>query len=184
MTTLNRRTTEVILFQGDDLDPLEERRRVVESAAGIAGKLRRIGDADGVAEAAAEYDRFLEEALTRAVTVRLVALDRKRWRELVAAHPPRPDKRDEQGNVVEASPDYLGFNIDTISDELVAESVAPGQFDDVEKFLSPLSDADFSRLLSAAVRLNTSAGPDPKARLSSLLVPTSLETSTSPARLG
>lgn len=176
-----RATTTVVLFQGDDLDPIEEHRARVERAAMVSSTPLRVGDEGippAVLEAAADYDAFMEGAVERAVHLRLVAVPRRRYRELLAAHPPREgDEGDERA----------GFNIDALTDELVPESIATGQFDtDAERdeFLDDLSDAEWSQVSSAAVRLNEGGAPDPKARMTSHLTLGSGETSESPARLG
>jgi hypothetical protein len=176
-----RATTTVVLFQGDDLDPIEEHRAAVERAAIASAAPLRVGDEGipaSVLEAAADYDAFIEGAVERAIHLRLVAVPRRRYRELLAAHPAR------DGNEADEA---AGFDVDGLTDELVPECVAPGQFDTDEErdeFLDDLSDAEWSRVASAAVKLNEGGAPDPKARMTSHLTPASGETSESPARLG
>lgn len=192
-STLTRRSTVVHIYQGDDLDPLEDLRREVEIQAVKAGPTR-IGDSESVLTAAAAYDAFLAEASERAVKVTLHAVGRRVWRDLVAKHPPRFTEQqviDDAGNqTTETVPNeqdvQWGFNYDTLADDLVPaciESVV-GDSRSTDAFLDDLSDGDWSRLYSAAVVLNQGAGPDPKAQLSSRLIRTSSETSESPKRLG
>lgn len=176
-----RATTTVVLFQGDDLDPIEEHRAAVERAAIANGAPLRVGDEGvppAVLEAAAEYDAFMEGAVERAIHLRLVAVPRRRYRELLATHPAR------DGNEADEA---AGFDVDGFTDELVPESIAAGQFDsdeDRDAFLDDLSDAEWSQVASAAVRLNEGGAPDPKARMTSHLTQGSGETLESPARLG
>lgn len=176
-----RATTTVVLYQGDDLDPIEEHRAAVERAALVNRAPNRVGDEGmpaAVIEAAEDYDAFMEGAVERAIHLHLVALPRRRYRELLAAHPPRDDDKADEA---------AGFNIDAFSDALVPESIAPGQFDtdaDRDAFLDDLSDAEWSQVASAAVRINEGGAPDPKARMASHLTRESDETSESPARLG
>lgn len=179
MPTISARTTTVTLFQGEDYDRERELRAAVERAAVQADNPRRLGDSQDVRAAAAAYDAFVEEAAERGVTVTLQALKRTQWREMVSKHPVRED------NDVDAG---WGFNYETLCDDLVPASVLTGdQFHNeraVQDFLDELSDADFSKLYSAAHELNQAQGPDPKVRLSSRLALTGDETSPQPTRLG
>lgn len=165
--TIKPRTTEVVLFQGDDLDPIETLRAKVEEAALVSdGTSRRLND-DPVLSAAQEYDAFVDAAIERAVKVTLQALGRKQYRGLVEKHPPRPENEGDK---------EWGFNSDTFGDDLVPACIADGQFEsarDMDAFLDDLSDGDWSRLVSAALMLNQGSGPDPKARLSSRVAQTS-----------
>jgi hypothetical protein len=109
---------------------------------------------------------------------------------LLAEHPARKViEKAEDGTEREVThpDDEIGWNAETLPEPLVKASLCPDQFESIEKrdaWLDGLSDPEFSRLYSAAVGLNISGGPDPKARLSSLLDLTSTETSKSPERLG
>jgi len=192
-TTIKPRSTVVTLFQGDDYDRIAELSAAVEQAAKVAvtDGQRRLGDAPEVVDAAKAYDEFVAEAAERGVKVTLHAMGRKAWGELLAKHPVREETVTDAEGVVTTTPHELdshyGFNYETLGDDLVPASIAPGQFDtnaERDNFLDNLSDGEFSRLYSAAVPLNQSAGADPKARLSSRLVPTSVETSPSPDHLG
>lgn len=174
MTALKPRTTTVVLFQGDDLDPLNERLSAVVQAAPSA---RRIGDSDALADAQRAYDEFADEALDRAARITLQAMGHRKWRDLLLANPPREGDEDDEA---------AGFNVEEFGYTVVPASIAPGQFDsdrERDDFLDSLSDGDFSKLYSAAMGLNQNMGPDPKARLSSPPAQTSGETSESPARL-
>lgn len=181
MLTVKPRTTEVVLYQGDDYDRFTELSAAVEAAAMAADRsgARRLGDDEPTTAAAAEYDAFVEEAVGRGVTVRLEAIPRKDFRALVVKHPAR------EGNDVDKG---WGFNFETMCDDLVPASIPlTDQFSseaERETFLDSLSDADYSRLYTAAVEVNQGGGPDPFVKLSSRLARTSGETQKPPARLG
>jgi hypothetical protein len=190
--THSRPFTTVILFQGADLDPIAERRAAYQRAEleRLADAPRRLGDdlpESEASEKARDHDEFMEGALERATHVKLGAVSRKKYRELLAAHPPRPDVKDpESGEVTETFPDdqRFGFDVTAMGEPLILgclaawdEDIRPTQPDVPERqfdsdrerqaFVDDLSDGEFSRLFSAAVGLNQGVGPDPKARLSS-----------------
>lgn len=153
------------------------------------------GAEPGTTKTAREHDEFLDGAIERATKVKMAAMPRKPYGALLVEHPPREDKRaaDTVGPEGETIPGEvietfemdakLGYDVDGISEPLVLgclrawdEDVRPEdesrQFDtdaDLQAFLDDLSIGDFSKLVSAAIPLNQSGGPDPKARLSSLL---------------
>ena len=182
-TALAPRSIVVTLLQGDDLARAEELEAAVNTAS--VGAIPRIGDTTGILDAAAAYDRFITEAEGRAFHITLQALPRRQWRDLLMKHPARGDVEADKAN---------GFNVDTLGDDLVAESVIlvqVGAHDpftwsrrDLDGFLDALSDGDFSRLFSAAVRLNTDSAAAPKADLSSRLTQLFTATSKSPASSG
>lgn len=148
MTTfIKPRTEEVVLFQGDDLERLEELLGKVSSAVSQTG-VRLLGEDDPTQDAAKVYDDFVTEATERAVKVRIKALPRKVFRDLVAKHPPRDDNDADKG---------FGFNYETLADDLVAPCVDGPVFSsesEREAFLDSLSDAHFSKLYSAALKMN------------------------------
>ncbi len=182
---IKRRTTTVLLFQGDDLDPIRDHADAVEKAVRSSGPARMGDELDPVISGTTQaFDEFLEAASERAVKVTLTAVGRRQYRDLLNAHPPRIQTNEDGANVAHPDDAGIGFNRQTFGDDLVpACMVDQGAPDEVAAFLDELSDGDFSKLYSAAVTLNQSAGPDPKTRLSSLVAPTSDETSDSPARL-
>jgi hypothetical protein len=184
MSGLTTRTTTVVLLQGDDLDPIAELQAAVESAAiSNVGAPQRLND-DSLQSAAQAYDAYMDEAEKRGVHVELKALGRHLFRTVVAKHPAREGDEDDKA---------WGFNAETIGDDLVPEcfvsATSPTKANTpdvstaakVAEFLDGLSDGDWSRLVSAAINLNQSAGPNPKARISSRLAPTSGATGTSPS---
>lgn len=185
-----RRRERVPLFTNDDTDQLAILAREIEQAVGAADP-KRIGDTP-VQTATEAYDAFMAEAKERATWVNIVALPGRAWRALLAEHPPRKDVTDEQGEVVESWPQdaQYGFNVDAISRPLLVggathpPSLDVAQFDSVtelEEFVDDLADPQFNKLVSAAVRLNTETGPDPKFSASSWLEVTSAVMSRSQA---
>lgn len=171
---MTRRTTTVILLQGDDAEELQRLRDHAADLRRRAEQLRKSGakpvlvsDDDPVlaaedAAAAAEVDAdsFAAEAEERGVAVKLRALDRKRWPELLAAHPPRDDNDADK---------RVGANVESISEALVPEALVEPTMTDGElaDFLASLSFAQWDLLALEAWALNTTVGADPKARLGS-----------------
>lgn len=184
---LTRASQEVVLYQGDDLARIQEFVQRLRRA-GASLSTRMDDDEDAVETIRAEYDAFIPGAVERGATVRVEALPGRKYRALVAEHPPRQPVRDEDGKVTQAWPeDYeRGFNVETMADPLVVACTPADQFGSIgdrDAFLDDLSDGNFSRLYSAAVHVNEESGPDPKARLSSQPAQTSGETSESPERM-
>lgn len=195
-----QRTDEVVLYRDEDQHEIDRLRRAVEAAAETAkeriiearlkaGSSARIGDeAPAIAAqigddpdltAAAEaYDEFVAAAAERGVKVVVKNLPGRKWRALVAEHPPR------EGNLED---EEWGWNVPALGDAVVAPSVVSinGQaVQDAEAHVDAMTDGDFSRVYSAVRRLNTGRGPDPKESISAMLPRTSRETSESPERLG
>lgn len=186
----------VDIFQGDDLVRIAELENAVNIASVQGAGNRRIGSRAptdetkaAVLAAAREYDAFVAEAgEKRAYRVTVEALPRKDWRALRKQHPPRVagDGVDE----VEADQDKtLGFNVDELSEELVPKAIvsvtrggkpAFTGAGAMTKWLDRLSDGDFQKIASAAVRVNIDDSPAPKADLSSRLSRIFAETSKSP----
>ena len=158
-TTLTPRTSTVLLFQGDDLAKIAELRKAAEAEQ---SDTRLMGELS----AAQEHDEFVKEAEARAVRVVLKALGRKQWRNLVAAHPPRPN--------VEAD-ESLGVNDETFGEALVLASLVEPALSgtEAEEFLDSLRSADFDLLYATAFALNRFQGDAPKADLTSRLTRTS-----------
>lgn len=171
-----QRTDEVVLFQNDDQHRINALSKALEVAATASDSPRRLGDDDDVVSAAQAYDEFVAKAAERGVRVALKAIPGRKWREHVAAHPPREKNEDD----VE-----WGFNHLALGDAVVPACVTtidgqPASQDDLDN----LNDGDYSRVYAAVLRLNTGRGPDPKASISATLRRTSPETSGSPERLG
>lgn len=171
---ITRRTKTVTLLQGEDDERLQELRVKASELRQRAEKLRKAPrsalladetdpalDAEFAAsEAEREADEFAAEAEARGVEITLRALGRRRWPELLEAHPPR------EGNDADKR---SGANLKTLPDVLVPESIVEPQMSPGEKtdFLDGLSFGQWDYLALEAWNLNTQAGADPKARLGS-----------------
>lgn len=189
---LTPQTKTVVLFQGDDLARIDELSEAVSSAMSQTGLPATLDETDPVQDAAKEHDDFVTEATERALKIVVQVLNRRQWRSLKDAHPPRMETTKvptEEGEpeIEEITPlpvdGVMGFNAETMPDALVPPSIAAGQFDtpaDRDKFLDSLSDRNFSKIYSAAVWLNAGVQSDPKAELSSLVRQMSEEISNSP----
>ena len=132
MPDLKPREAEVLIYQGDDLARLAELRQAAEVAQRRVERdeksPRRTGDeVPSADEEKAAFDAFVEEAAKRAVVVRLRAIGRKRFRELVAEHEPRKvtvKRIGEDGverEVEETHPEdeMFGVNTSTFPDALL-----------------------------------------------------------------
>lgn len=188
MTTLKPRMRTVSIYQGDDLDrlqqfaddvnTLEERLEDAIKAAKDAPPLGMldgdpVGDVRAALQAAKEaHDAYLADAETRAIKAVLHALPRKKYRALVNDHPPRDGNEGDKG---------LGFNDETFGEVLVPLSLASPTFDTTaerDEFLDELSQGQFRLLYIQAFLLNTSNGADPKALIDS--APIQAESVTQP----
>lgn len=188
MAVIKPRQATVVIYQGDDLAKLQTLDEAVDLANAQFERARRdkairlmsSEDAQAVKEAELQdaqvaRDEFAAEAETRGVRLVLYARQRSRWRELVDAHPARPDNdMDEKFSV----------NVMTFAEVLVPESIDVAESDiesgaDLANLLDSLSDYDFyDRLFLTAFGLNRGrAIADPTLRLASQPTPPSVETS-------
>lgn len=141
MSTLKPRETVVPIYQGDDIGTISDLRQAADVAERIAlqakakGSPVRLGGdpADDEAQAAKDaYDEFVDQAAERAVLVELRSIGRRRFRDLMAAHPPRTVKVDDDpdedapadaptGQHEETHPDddSWGVNTETFGDALL-----------------------------------------------------------------
>ncbi|VXC08800.1 hypothetical protein [Aeromicrobium sp. 9AM] len=163
MATIEPRTTVVTIYQGDYLDRIRHLERKYEAALESEKSSSRPLAADGESstDIADQHAELVAEAEVSALDIKVKALGRRKWRELVAAHPPREDSRSDQA---------VGVNEDTFKDVLIAASVVEPDLS--EDDLDQLSDIDNDRLYFAAFALNRAEAPSPKAHLVS---PTSTE---------
>lgn len=158
--TPNRIT--VTLLQGDDPARLRDLEASAEALAPAPGGER----SPEFVAALAECDEFVRgEADGRALKVTVEALPRKKWRDLVTRFPARED--DEQDQAV-------GFNVDDGADLLVewavVDVVDAGKKITAQKrqgVVDALSDGQFFKVLSAAIKANLEGTEAPKADLSS-----------------
>lgn len=156
-------------------DLLEEHRRLDRALADAGGR----GDIGGLAGGAtrdtakrvAEVEEQIEAA-TRAFRFR--ALSRRRWRALLAAHPPR--KQDKA--------DGVDFNPETFPVAAIAACAAePSMTDEqAEQLADRLPLGEFERLWQAVVSVNLGASETPKSVLATAILRTNGASSTSAAR--
>ena len=157
MSTIQRRTATVDIYQGDYLDRLRFLERRFDQAVAdeknlgsrLAVDFERGATSDDLK---AQHDALKAEAEESAIHVTLTALGRKQWRELVAAHKPR------EGNDSDAA---VGVNEETFKDVLVAASIVEPEW--LRDQLDDLADVDFDRLYLVAFGLNRAPAADPKA---------------------
>jgi hypothetical protein len=185
--TIKPRTTTVPLYQGDDLDRLQqladavntwqdrldEAQKNAETAPprGMLDTEDPVATAASALQAAREaHDAFLAEAEPRAIKVTLEALGRKKFRSLADDHPPREGNEGDQA---------IGVNDETFKEALVPLSIVSPKWDtsgEREEFLDSLALAQFRKLYLAAYLLNAADGADPKALTDS--VPSLIESAT------
>lgn len=176
MAHLKPRTAKVVLYQGDDMATLAELKR----AADRATDGNRMDDG---ADEKAAYEAFVTEAAERAVEVVLESIGRRRWRDLVLAHPPRmvdsdPDDEGQTRQVEHDEDVYFSVNTETFPRALLLYSeggkatIAAPTFADeagLAEFVDDdLAEGDFEKAWVAAFHLNTNPPQDPKALLSVL----------------
>lgn len=171
MGLLKPRTAKVPIYHGDDMAILAELHRKAEVAARLAEAAaagpRRLGDVIPNADAEkAAYDAFVDEAAERAFEVELEAIGSRRFRDLLAAHPPRVETVDGREQIVEADQEYavntetLPMALLTFRDESKATITDPSlPEDELREFLEDdCSDGDLERLWETAFWLNRGDG--------------------------
>lgn len=152
MTTIEPRTAVVRIYFGDYLDRIRHLERRHEAAVKAeASAPRTLSDPSEAQALADQHAALVAEADQSSVDVTLKALGRKRWRDLVREHPPRPDVKDDEA---------AGVNEESFADALVPLSIVePGlTVDD----LDAVSDVDYQRLYVSAFALNRLPAADPK----------------------
>lgn len=89
-----------------------------------------------------------EEMSDSVVQVRLEAMQRDKWLEMLAMHPGRPGEEPD---------DSLGFNPKTMYPDMIRSSWATPELEpaDLEALLAELNDGQFSELAEAAFAVNT-----------------------------
>lgn len=173
MSTIKPREAEIVIYQGDDLARLADLRRTAEAATRAgAGNSLRVGD-DGAGQAERDaYDAFVDEAAERAVVVKVRAIGRKRFRDLMAEHPPRKVDGEDGPETHEDDAPY-DVNTDSFPEALLAfrdgdvsTIVSPefGTSAAARDFLeNDIADGDFESLWVGAYFLNRAPSADPKA---------------------
>ena len=183
MSTLKPRTATIPIYQGDDAEHLAELRMAVAVAERQAAQTqapRRGGDpapSEDVKAAQEAYDAFVDEAAERAVEVVVRAIGRRRFRDLVAAHPPRQVKDADGKDVTHEDDEHLGVNVETFAPALLTFA-EPGE-DGVRTIIAPadavkspgalrdflddeVTDGDYEKIFTVAYWINRAAGSDPK----------------------
>lgn len=157
-TTFKPRTYAITIYQGDDYARLSDLSQAIEKAKADekAAGPRSMGEIPESVTLTEQFNELLARAEKKAPVVTLQALGRKKWRELVSAHPPRPDHEGDEA---------VGVNEETFPDDLVPASIVSIKpaVGDTPDFLDALSDAQFGQLYTAAFYLNRTVGDAPKA---------------------
>lgn len=124
----------------------------------LSRQLHTAQDTDSLASPAgavrAQMRELAERMAAATVEFRFRALPRRRFRELVAAHPPR---RDDNGQLL--TRDYLGVNYEEFFDALIRQSLVAPELDaDTLTLLldEKLTDRQFEDLTDACWNLNRS----------------------------
>lgn len=159
MNKIEPRIWKHTILQGDDEEQLRELRAAAQRAKATSeSEPRTLAEEDPYEAAARAADDFAAEAEERGVTVTLRAVGRKKWRELVEAHPPRDGDEDDK---------KAGVNLDNFAEALVPACIAGPTFSEGEltDFLDALTPAQFDLLALAAWNLHKNLGASPKDRL-------------------
>jgi hypothetical protein len=142
---LNRARPTVRLTICDDHDAKE----ALAEARFVEQRAREAADRDPQNEAAQAVLRTATTSLTKAqaafdeasIELRFQALDRKTYKELLAAHPPTEDQAE----------DGYAFNVDTLAPVLIAASSLDGiTEEDAAQFLDDWAQAEAEALLNTA----------------------------------
>lgn len=178
------RTATVPLYDGDDFARLSELWAIAEHAQGVADDLQRrqsrrtssrLGDDDATEaedaqqvanEAKAEHDAFVDEAAERATPVRLQMLPGRKFRDLMAAHPPRKNNDEDAAVGFDSStfPDALLEYVDA-DDPEIRTVIEPKHASKghLKRWLDEQSYGDLGTWFDVAYGLNRSPAADPKA---------------------
>ncbi len=167
-TTTLRRTSKVTIYPGDSgvrLDELEE--QIAAARLAEKSRKRRVSEKLESDALAQQYDDLRDSLAKDAVTVTLQALPRRKFRELVEAHPPREGEGVPE-TVVE-SDKRLGVNESTFFDVAVPASVLSvvGFDGDTLAFLDDLSEPDWRALATHVFGLNNARVDLPKESMAS-----------------
>lgn len=145
-------TTVPVCLAADLVAQFEQAERELAEA----GESARTSLADGgrQREIAERIEALREQMQASTVDFRLRAMPRPRWREFIAAHPPRKDPKTGE---VDERDRYVGVNTDTFYDALVQASAVDPDLDDEDWALllgEKLTDRQFDQLADAAWALN------------------------------
>jgi hypothetical protein len=172
----------ITIYDSDDFERLGELRTevsIAEREALSAKTPARFGDdiPDAVRLAKDAYDAFVDEAAARADAWELHSIGHEAWRDLVAAHPPRKVKTEDDPPKEVDHPEDAPFGVDTETfGKALLTFVDPDDDEhrtiakigdmvptDLAKRLRRLSVGQFDTLWVTAFYLNTGGVADPKA---------------------
>lgn len=138
----------------------------------------RLNSSASVRAAAKRVEHIENEMESSIIVFKLRALARKRWVELVDAHPAREDDDMDQ---------RFGFNADELFNEALPESIVAVTTksgdtvdwspEDWEEISEEISDAQYAEFVGAVFRLNQRESEIPFSRTASILNRTSDKTS-------
>lgn len=173
MTTLNARTAEVTLYQGDDRAKIAELAEAValaeqkRRASNVANQLLTETPEAEVEAVVKKYNAALASAKNRALVVKLSAVPYLAWRRIRAEHPPREGNDEDK---------LLGQNWDTFPLAVIIACWQDESVPNREATVAGLCEADFMLLFAAAQSLNVQQGFDPKAVTATDLMQANAET--------
>lgn len=209
------RTTSVFIHHPDDLEELALRQQAVDLAEKRLLMAATIGRASGAAARAGDdepdvpsevaqrkaelqdatdaYDAAVDAAADRAVEFRLRSIGRRRWAELIAAHPARRVASDEDPSIIVTHPDDVEHAVNTATfglallayqdeDDTAVRTIEEPALDtaQVRSLVDDeLTEGDFERLWTAAYWLNRAQGVDGLGKYSTT-TPSSSATETPP----
>lgn len=202
MSILKPRTVPIPIYQGDDAERLAELRMAV-SIAERQADLKRQQHTDALASSAPRrvaddlvvtladveradahaqdqrdaYDAFVDEAAERAVEVVIRGIGSRRFRELLAEHPPRKVKNDQGEDVIHEDDVDYSANYETFPHALLTYAEAGD--DGVRTIIAPaeaiksgtalrdflddeLNEGVFQQVFATAYWHNRSVAVDPK----------------------
>ena len=180
---IKRSTSTVRLCTDLDLAAEHERLQVAlaeEQAKPDSGML--VGNPEAK-RLAAEISALEEKMTASTVIVTTRALTRKRWAELVEAHPPRDENKDDEA---------FGVNVSTFVDAAMAESIesvtCASNGEPVEGFTGAdwpeaadeMSNAQWNDFARDLFRLNNAVTTGPTSRTASLVMRSSEKNSGQP----
>jgi hypothetical protein len=133
--------THPLCLRGDlvaDYENLKRRKAEVAKTDSLAGESAEIEE---------QLDRLREEMKTATVVVRMRAMPKRRWDELINAHKPREDNELDQA--IGYDPDAF-FNA-AIPESIVEPKLTPAQW---AKLSESLTEAQYNDLVSVVNDLN------------------------------
>lgn len=142
--------TVVICLRGDLVAELEELERAYTEA--VNRPATSLADGGEAAEIATKVEAMRAEMSGEMLTIRLRALPRRRYNEMIAEHPPRLG---DDGNVVDEDSTF-GYDASTFFEALVRAAIIEPELDagDWDALDAILTDNAFQQLANVAVMLN------------------------------